>query len=104
MGSVDNVMKRFSANIAFMFADRPFLDRIDAARSAGFAYVECHFPYEFPIFVLKERLAKAGVSLTGLNTSPGDTSKGEWGLAAVPGREREFAAQFDQALEYASAL
>jgi hydroxypyruvate isomerase len=101
---VDIVMKRFSANIAFMFADRPFLDRIDAAKAAGFAYVECHFPYEFPISVLKERLAKAGVSLTGLNTSPGETPKGEWGLAAVPGREREFAAQFDQALEYALAL
>lgn len=104
MASADNVMTRFSANIAFMFADRPFLERIDAAKAAGFAYVECHFPYEFPISVLKERLANAAVSLTGLNTSPGDTSRGEWGLAAVPGRERDFAAQFDQALEYASAL
>src|SRR5215472_11217875 len=104
MASVDNVMKRFSANVAFMFADRPFLDRIDAAKAAGFAHVECHFPYEFPISVLKERLTKARISLTGLNTSPGETSKGEWGLAAVPGREREFAAQFEQALEYALAL
>jgi 2-dehydrotetronate isomerase len=97
-------MNKFSANIAFMFADRPFLERIDAAKAAGFQYVECHFPYEFPIAVLKERLAKASISLTGLNTSPGDTTKGEWGMAAVPGREKEFKAHFDQALEYASAL
>jgi len=97
-------MHKFSANIAFMFADRPFLERIDAAKAAGFEFVECHFPYEFPIQQLKDRLAKASVSLTGLNTSPGDTSKGEWGFAAVPGREKEFEAHFDRALEYASAL
>jgi hydroxypyruvate isomerase len=95
---------RFTANIAFMFADRPFLDRIDAAKAAGFDFVECHFPYEFSIETLKERLAKARVQLTGLNTQPGDTAKGEWGMAAVPGRERQFDADFDQALRYAKAL
>lgn len=98
------MINKFSANIAFMFADRPFLDRIDAAKAAGFNFVECHFPYDFPIKVLKERLAKSSVSLTGLNTAPGDTKNGEWGLAAVPGREKDFEAHFDQALEYASAL
>jgi hydroxypyruvate isomerase len=96
--------RKLSANIAFMFTDRPFLDRIDAAKAAGFDWVECHFPYEFSIKTLRERLAKASVSLTGLNTAPGDIGKGEWGLAAVPGRERDFVAHFDQALEYASAL
>ncbi|MCW5692609.1 MAG: TIM barrel protein [Pseudolabrys sp.] len=95
---------RFTANIAFMFADRPFLDRIDAAKAAGFDFVECHFPYEFSIERLKERLAKAQVRLTGLNTQPGDTAKGEWGMAAVPGREQQFDADFDQALRYAKAL
>ena len=97
-------MHKLTANIAFMFADRPFLDRVDAAKAAGFQYVECHFPYEFPIPVLKERLAKASISLTGLNTAPGDQKAGEWGLAAVPGRERDFAAHFDMAFEYATAL
>jgi hydroxypyruvate isomerase len=95
---------RLSANIAFMFTEHPFLDRIDAAKAAGFDWIECHFPYEFPIEILKERLAKSSVSLTGLNTVPGDTAKGEWGLAAVPGREKDFEAHFDQALQYASAL
>jgi hydroxypyruvate isomerase len=96
--------KKFTANIAFMFADRPFLERIDAAKAAGFNYVECHFPYEFSVQTLKERLDAAGIRLTGLNTSPGDTAKGEWGLAAVPGREKDFEVHFDQALEYASSL
>jgi hydroxypyruvate isomerase len=97
-------MPRYTANISFMFSDRPFLDRIDAAKAAGFTHVECHFPYEFPVAVVKERLAKAGVTLTGLNTAAGDTSKGEWGLAGIAGREADFRAHFDQALTYATAL
>lgn len=95
---------RFTANISFMFADRPFLDRIAAAKACGLSHVECHFPYEFPIPFLKDKLAAAGVTMTGLNTLPGDTAKGEWGLACVPGREAEFRAHFDQALNYATAL
>lgn len=97
-------MIRYTANIAFLFAERPFLDRIDAARAAGFDRVECHFPYEFPVALLKERLAANGVAMTGLNTAPGDPDRGEWGLAGVPGREDGFRRHFDQALEYATAL
>jgi hydroxypyruvate isomerase len=97
-------MPRFTANISFMFADRPFLDRIDAAKACGLSFVECHFPYEFPIPVVKDRLAAAGITLTGLNTAAGDTSKGEWGLASVPGREADFHKHFDQALTYATTL
>ncbi len=97
-------MPRYTANISFMFADRPFLDRIDAAKACGFTHIECHFPYEHPIEVVKARLAKAGGVLTGLNTAAGDTSKGEWGLAAMPGREADFNVHFDQALSYAIGL
>ena len=97
-------MRHFTANISFMFADRPFLDRIGAAKTCGLSHVECHFPYEFPIPVLKDRLQSAGVTLTGLNTAPGDVQKGEWGMAGMPGREPDFNRDFDQALEYASAL
>lgn len=97
-------MPNLTANIAFLFADRPFLERIDAAKRAGFDKVECHFPYEFPVPLLQERLAKAGVALTGLNTAPGDSARGEWGLAALPGREAAFRQDFEQALHYAVAL
>jgi hydroxypyruvate isomerase len=97
-------MPDFTANIAFLFPDLPFLDRIDAAKAAGFDKVECHFPYEFPLPVLKERLDRAGVALTGLNTQPGDRAKGEWGFAGVPGREDQFRRDFAQAASYATAL
>ena len=97
-------MRNLTANIAFLFPELPFLDRIDAAKAAGFDKVECHFPYEFPIEVLKERLDRAGVQLTGLNTQPGDKAKAEWGFAGVRGREDQFRRDFDQALKYATAL
>ena len=57
-------MRNLTANIAFLFPELPFLDRIDAAKAAGFDKVECHFPYEFPIDLLKARLDRAGVRLT----------------------------------------
>ena len=97
-------MPNLTANIAFLFPQLPFLDRIDAAKRAGFDKVECHFPYEFPIEVLRERLQGGGVQLTGLNTQPGDRAKGEWGFAGVPGRGDQFRRDFAQALEYATAL
>lgn len=97
-------MPDFTANIAFLFADRPFLERIDAARAAGFDKVECHFPYDVPVATLKERLDAAGVRMTGLNTAPGDIRAGDWGLAALIGREDEFERGFRQAADYATAL
>lgn len=97
-------MPRFTANIAFLFADRPFLDRIAAAKRSGFDKVECHFPYEFPISVLKNRLEEADVRMTGLNTPAGDRSKGEFGFAGVPGQDDRFGRDFAQALDYATAL
>lgn len=97
-------MPRFTANIAFLFADRPFLERIDAAKAAGFDNVECHDPYAFSTSELKDRLANAGVRLTGLNTQPGERAKGEFGFAGVPGQEDRFRRDFAQALDYASAL
>jgi hydroxypyruvate isomerase len=36
---------RFSANIAMPFRERPFLERLGAARATGFEAVEMPFPY-----------------------------------------------------------
>lgn len=93
---------RFSANISMLFCERPFLDRIDAARAAGFAAVECHFPYDLDREEVRARLAANGLPMTGLNTAPGKA--GEFGLAAIPGREDDFRRAMDQALEWAVAI
>ena len=97
-------MPRWTANIAFLFAELPFLDRIAAAKRAGFDQVECHFPYNVGIASLQEHLGAAGVRMTGLNTSAGDRSRGEFGFAGVPGQEDRFRRDFAQALDYAVAL
>jgi 2-dehydrotetronate isomerase len=92
-----------SANISFMFLERPFLERIAAAGAVGFTAVECHFPYECPVPDLKRALKKAGVRLTGINTAPG-SQPGDWGLACDAARRAEFRAGVKQALTYARAL
>ena len=39
-----------------------------------------------------------------INAPPGDYAAGERGIAALPGREKEFVASFATALRYAAAL
>lgn len=97
-------MPRYSANISIMFPELPFLQRFAAARKAGFEAVELWFPYDHPKPELKAILDGEGLTLVGINTAPGDVSKGEWGVTALPGRQAEFDRQFAQALDYAVAL
>jgi hydroxypyruvate isomerase len=44
----DRPMPRFSANLGFLFTDRPELERVAAAAAAGFKAVEMHWPYQVP--------------------------------------------------------
>jgi hydroxypyruvate isomerase len=97
-------MPRFAANISTMFTDRPFAERIEVAAAAGFKAVECQFPYEVEAAELEARLDRAGLDMVLLNTPPGDFAAGVRGLAGLPGREAEFRAGLDRALEYASRL
>lgn len=93
---------RFSANISMLFCERPFMERMAAAAAAGFEAVECHFPYAFDRTEIRARLADCGLVMNGINTAPG--GERDFGLAALPGREDEFARGMDQALEWAQAL
>jgi len=95
-------MTRLAANLQLLFADRPFIERFAAAAAAGFEAVEVQFPYEVPAEALRAELDRLGLVMLGLNTATGQP--GEFGLAAVPGREAEFAGLFDQALHYAKVM
>jgi hydroxypyruvate isomerase len=97
-------MPRFSANLGFLFADRPDLERIGAAAAAGFEAVEMHWPYQVPAAEMRAALARHQVTMLGLNTPVGNAAAGDFGLAALPGRESEFAQAFEQALSYGSAI
>lgn len=96
-------MPRFAANLSFLFQDLPFLDRFEASAKAGFRAVEFLFPYEFPKAEIAARLKANGLTQALFNLPPGDWSKGERGLAAMPGREAEFEAAMRTALDYATA-
>ncbi|WP_227272183.1 hydroxypyruvate isomerase family protein [Roseobacter weihaiensis] len=95
-------MIRFSANLGFLWNDRPLPDAIRAAHAAGFAAVECHWPYETPAEEVRAALDDTGLPMLGLNTLRGNP--GENGLAALAGREVEARAAIDQAIRYANAV
>src|SRR5262252_2273105 len=97
-------MPRFAANLAYLFTEHPFMERFAAAAAAGFPAVELQFPYEFAPSAVKAELDRHGLTMLGINTAPGQSAAGEFGVAAVPGREREFATLFKQALDYVTAI
>lgn len=91
---------RFSVNLGFLWSDRPLLSRIEAAARAGFRAVEMHWPYEVPASEIAAAARQFNIALLGLNTVPGCYEAGDRGLGAIAGREAEFQASIDQALEY----
>ena len=95
-------MPKFAANIAYLFTERPLIERFGAAAAAGFKAVELQFPYDHAPSAVKAELEKYKLTQLGLNTPHG--REGEFGLAAVPGRERDFEAHFKQALDYILAI
>jgi hydroxypyruvate isomerase len=95
-------MLRFAANLGYLFAEHPLLERVGAAARAGFAAIELQFPYDVPAASMKAEIERHSLTTLGINTAQGRS--GEGGLAAVPGRERDFAALFKQALDYVTAI
>jgi hydroxypyruvate isomerase len=102
-GNKQIVTPRFAANLAYLFTERGMLERFAAAAAAGFAAVELQIPYDHPPSAVKAELDRNGLTMLGINTPPGQLAPGEFG-AAVPGREREFAALFVQTLDYVTAI
>jgi hydroxypyruvate isomerase len=97
-------MPRFSANLSWLFTEVPFLERFGEAARAGFEAVEFAFAYDTPERAIADRLAEHPLDCVLINAPPGDYAAGERGIAALPGREKEFAASFAKALRYAAAL
>ncbi len=96
-------MPRFAANLGYLFTERSLLERIDAAAAAGFKAIELQFPYEVSTAAVRAAIEKNKLAILGLNTPPGGR-EGEFGLAAVPGREKDWQVLFTRALDYANAI
>jgi hydroxypyruvate isomerase len=97
-------MPRFCANLGFLFAELPFLDRFAAAAKAGFTGVEFAAPYDYPAAELRARLADNGLAQVLINSPAGNRAAGERGFACLPGRQKTFRDGLAQALDYAAAL
>lgn len=97
-------MVKLSANLGFLWTELALPDAIATAAAAGFTAVECHWPYDVDPDVVTAALSAAGVPMVGINTRRGDPARGDFGLAAVPGREAEAAAGIDEAVDYAAAI
>ncbi|WP_170432647.1 hydroxypyruvate isomerase family protein [Ruegeria arenilitoris] len=95
---------RFSANLGFLWKELPLPEAIRAAGAVGFDAVECHWPYETPAAEVVKALDQTGLRMLSQNTGRGDSSRGENGLSALPGREGEARVLIDQAIEYATAI
>ncbi|HEX9072836.1 MAG TPA: TIM barrel protein [Pseudolabrys sp.] len=96
-------MPRFAANLGYLFTERPLLERIDAAAAAGFRAIELQFPYDVPASTVRDAIERNKLTMLGLNTPPGER-EGEFGFAAVPGREKDWQELFTRALNYASTI
>ena len=97
-------MLRFSANLSTMFQELPLIERFAAAAAAGFKAVELWFPYEIPAEHLANELKTNSLVCVGINSPPGDTAKGDWGVAVDPARRGEFTEGVEQAMAYAQAI
>ena len=91
----------FSANLGFLWTDRPLDAAIYAACDAGFDAVECHWPYDTDVETVNTALSDTGLKMLGLNTIRGNA--GENGLLALAGREDDAKQAIDQAIAYAVA-
>jgi hydroxypyruvate isomerase len=95
-------MPRLAANLAYLFTERPLIERFAAAAAAGFRAVELQFPYDHAPSAIKAEIERHGLTQLGVNSPLGRA--GDSGLAALPGREREWEAAFRQALDYVAAI
>jgi len=102
--SADKPMPRFSANLGFLFTELPEIERVAAAAAAGFKAVEMHWPYQVPAAEMRSALDRSKVTMLGLNTPVGNAAAGDFGLGALPGREKEFQQALDEAISYGHVI
>ena len=95
---------KLSAHIGYLFNEVPLGARVAAAAAAGFTAVEHPAPFAIDANSIRNAVDEHGLVFAQLAGGAGDASKGEKGLACLPGREADFRASFDRALAYAEIV
>jgi hydroxypyruvate isomerase len=96
------VPARFAANVAWLFADRPWANRFAAAADAGFAQVE--FPWPDDPAATADAVRDAGLAVALLNMPAGDLDAGERGWPNDAERVAEWRDAFLRGLELAATV
>jgi hydroxypyruvate isomerase len=94
----------WSAHISWLFGELPYLERVQAARRAGFAWIETAWPPAGERERLPQAVAEQGVGVALLNCSAGDTDAGERGFINDPSRREEAELAFLAACDLAERL
>jgi len=98
----------YSANISMLWANLPFLDRVDAAARAGFESIEFWWPpataLEDGIDPLVRRVHDAGLRVGLINFYAGDMAAGDRGLPSDLERYADFRESVPLALELAGKV
>lgn len=95
---------KFAANLTFLWAELPYLDRFSAAADAGFDAVEILFPYDVAVKETKRALLANGLQMVLLNAPPPNYTGGQPGFAANPDLIERFRRDMLRTYRYAEAL
>ena len=93
--------RHLSAHIGYLFTYLPLAERVLAAAQRGFTAVEHPQPFAVPATEMAATLREHGLSFAQIAASVGDASRGEKGLAALPGREGDFREGLARSIDYA---
>jgi hydroxypyruvate isomerase len=94
----------FSAHISWLFGELPYLERVGAARRAGFRWIETAWPHPREVELLPRTVAEHGVGVALLNCPAGDVAGGERGFVNDPSRSEEAEQAFLAAADLAARL
>ena len=97
-------MPKFAANLTLLFKELPFLDRFEAAATAGFAAVEVLFPYDDAASEITRRLTANNLKMVLINTPPPNWAGGDRGFGAIAGGQARFQHDFRRAVRFAQAF
>lgn len=97
-------MPRFAANLSLMFTELEPIDRIQAAKDAGFDAVEYQFTYDLDIDALVGATEAVEVSWSVINVAPGRDITMDNSVLATPGWHDEAMENLEAARDYVVAL
>jgi hydroxypyruvate isomerase len=106
----DALTMRWSAHISWLFKELPYLERVAAARNAGFGTIESAWPEDaqdrdgLTAAVTRQRDADPRFAVALLNCPAGNTAGGERGFVNDDSRREEAEAAFGEAVELAGAI